>query len=362
MGLEDVETMCRWFGGEGGTPRLDRIRCRFDGEAHQSELEQLLRDVWSELFGVKSIDAEELEARRQAERSALQARRADLSEQGEPEILASLEADPDNEEMWLVYADWLQDHGDPRGEIIVREMQVSDERERRLLQRCLIDANPQLVVGDLAGVVGCQFEYRHAHIHRISINAGRQAARLCRRLAEHPATRFARCLRSSTAASAVIKPLFALVGARPIVDLSLHDTFFADTSPLGEHPKLRRLSLGYTRVHDAAPLEPLVNLESLDLYLARVTSLDALAGMTELRYLDLARTHSAESLAPIAGMKKLERLNIWSSAAANLETLLALDSLAWLRVHRGQLSEELLAALLEKRPDLEIDELGYEPR
>jgi uncharacterized protein (TIGR02996 family) len=39
-------------------------------------------------------------------------------------LLAAIAADPDAIENWLVYADWLTDRGDPRGELIVLELAI----------------------------------------------------------------------------------------------------------------------------------------------------------------------------------------------------------------------------------------------
>jgi uncharacterized protein (TIGR02996 family) len=39
-------------------------------------------------------------------------------------LLLAIAADPDAIENWLVYADWLSDHGDPRGELIALELAI----------------------------------------------------------------------------------------------------------------------------------------------------------------------------------------------------------------------------------------------
>ena len=41
--------------------------------------------------------------------------------------LAMLLKDPESLENWLVYADWLQERGDPRGELIVLDIRLEDE-------------------------------------------------------------------------------------------------------------------------------------------------------------------------------------------------------------------------------------------
>jgi uncharacterized protein (TIGR02996 family) len=42
-------------------------------------------------------------------------------------LLSAIAADPDAIENWLVYADWLTDRGDPRGELIVLELAIESK-------------------------------------------------------------------------------------------------------------------------------------------------------------------------------------------------------------------------------------------
>jgi uncharacterized protein (TIGR02996 family) len=48
---------------------------------------------------------------------------------------AAIAASPDDEAAYLVYADWLQQRGDPRGELIVLQHRGQDDAARGLLQR-----------------------------------------------------------------------------------------------------------------------------------------------------------------------------------------------------------------------------------
>lgn len=347
-----AEDLGRWFGGEG---TVDLASISFNVEwgdrqrLHRAELEQLLRDVWSELLGIESLDSTQVEALRCAQRK-------ELDRSGEPNILQQLAADLDNDELWLVYADWLQDQGDPRGEIIAHEMQLmkhADVHEKRLASSRLAAPHLQLVLGDLAHVEGCSFEFRRSHVHTIHLFPGRQAPKLCRTLASHPATRFARRLVSRTAASGVVQPLLALVGARPIDDLTLHSTGLSDVTPIGEHTKLRALDLGYTRVTDITPLAPLIHLEDLCLIHTQVEHLDLLSGMNELHVLNLMETR-VKTLAAIAG-KPIEKLYLSGWHLTDVDALLTLDSLKLLRVPQRPLPPKLRAALLEKLPDLVVE-------
>jgi uncharacterized protein (TIGR02996 family) len=44
------------------------------------------------------------------------------------ELLARLRAHPDDQEAWLVYADWLAEQGDGRGELIALEHRAAPRR------------------------------------------------------------------------------------------------------------------------------------------------------------------------------------------------------------------------------------------
>ena len=42
-----------------------------------------------------------------------------------PELEANILAHPDDREAYLVYADWLQSHGDPRGELVAVQTKLT---------------------------------------------------------------------------------------------------------------------------------------------------------------------------------------------------------------------------------------------
>lgn len=53
---------------------------------------------------------------------------APAEEARHPELEAAITADPDAEEAYLVYADWLQGRGDPRGELICVQHALAEQR------------------------------------------------------------------------------------------------------------------------------------------------------------------------------------------------------------------------------------------
>lgn len=76
-----------------------------------------------------------------------------------PELEAQIRANPDDEQLRLVYADWLLSEGDPRGELIALQQRAdeldpkSDEHERLIEEiESIIDRHQLEIFGDAASV------------------------------------------------------------------------------------------------------------------------------------------------------------------------------------------------------------------
>ncbi|MCA9671558.1 MAG: TIGR02996 domain-containing protein [Myxococcales bacterium] len=73
------------------------------------------------------------------EQRARRAARAAPLEPQERELLAAVRADPDSDAPRAIYADWLSERGDPRGELVVKQLQHGDaalvDRTRLMLRR-----------------------------------------------------------------------------------------------------------------------------------------------------------------------------------------------------------------------------------
>ena len=72
-------------------------------------------------------------------------------------LLAAIYADPDDDAARQVYADWLQDRGDVRGELIALQLGDSRDRKREL---ALIEEHKKAWLGPLAKIVGGDVEFR----------------------------------------------------------------------------------------------------------------------------------------------------------------------------------------------------------
>lgn len=95
---------------------------------------------------------------------------ANQTDQANPELEAAIEADLGNDSAWLVFADWLQQHGDPRGELITLEHGGKQAQAEALLAR-----HRAAWLGDaLAGVDGdtLALTWKHGFVRSARIAIG----------------------------------------------------------------------------------------------------------------------------------------------------------------------------------------------
>jgi uncharacterized protein (TIGR02996 family) len=97
---------------------------------------------------------------------------------GNPELEAAILNDPDNVEAWLVYGDWLQAQGDPRGELMALQhaaSQATGAEATRLKRKAsaFLEKNLEDLLGDLAEAV--EEEELRVHWHLGFIHSARLA-------------------------------------------------------------------------------------------------------------------------------------------------------------------------------------------
>ncbi|MBA3397525.1 MAG: TIGR02996 domain-containing protein [Deltaproteobacteria bacterium] len=115
-------------------------------------------------------------------------------------LRAAIARDPYDASAYAVYGDWLQGHGDPRGELIALQLAAEaitkpgDRRERalRAVGRYL-EKHAAHLLGDLASEVSeirephfAPFYWRSGFVHRASLYAVDDAAEVLARLLAHP--------------------------------------------------------------------------------------------------------------------------------------------------------------------------------
>ncbi len=111
-----------------------------------------------------------------------------------PELETAIERDPDDEDAYLVYGDWLQGQGDPRGELIVLQAAARrDPDDKKLAQRASrhLKQHANVLIGKLGATKGVTLGWHYGFVRdaRFSIGDG-QDLTLLRALLAHPAGRF----------------------------------------------------------------------------------------------------------------------------------------------------------------------------
>src|SRR5687767_9294959 len=111
------------------------------------------------------------------------------------ELEAAIAADRDSDAPYLVYADWLQERGDPRGELIA--VQIANTRDQREIQplfdreAALFDEHFEHLRGPCRDIGGVRVVFRRGFVHRLDIVTSAATDAVLAALAiEHPATRF----------------------------------------------------------------------------------------------------------------------------------------------------------------------------
>ena len=248
----------------------------------------------------------------------------------EPELVAAIVATPDEDGPRLVYADWLSDRGDPRGELITVQcaLAVADRDDRpvhetnRLRDRssALLDIHrPQWLEPVLDIAVG-NYTFRRGFIEVIDVLQPDIDAAQLREACP--------VLRAIKMRQATVDDLFQYIDAISLDELTLYK--ITDSSMLRrvlDEPRLgrlRRLDLHYLsgRPQLAELAKMHLPLHRLALRFDRqqpfdepalLTYLTTHPARTTLRSLDLAHTH-AEELGVLERLPELEELALTSCA------------------------------------------------
>jgi uncharacterized protein (TIGR02996 family) len=124
-----------------------------------------------------------------------------------PELEKAIDADPYDVSAYMVYADWLQGQGDPRGELISLQLAAETKRDARLAKAAaaLIENNAEIFLGPLAehtktydGNDRDAFTWRFGFIHAAKLSHSHYTnedfegsmAEVLETLLRHPSGRF----------------------------------------------------------------------------------------------------------------------------------------------------------------------------
>lgn len=203
---------------------------------------------------------------------------------------AALARDPDLDDNYLVYSDWLEARGDPQA-MLIRVMAVESED----VDRELIRAKMRAYQESLGQRSWFGLAWRGGFVQR-AFGLHRHWRSLLRRRAF--------CLVESIS--------FDLGSEPPLVD--------DDLELLRPLQRLRQLSCDGARLTHARGLAGLSSLEYLDLDRSSIRDLSALTGLTSLRHLLLSGT-AFDELGPLAGLTSLTLLRLADSQVADLQPL-----------------------------------------
>ena len=250
----------------------------------------------------------------------------------EPELVANIVAAPDEDGPRLVYADWLSDRGDPRGELIVVQcaLAAADRDEQPVYKTSpLRDQSMELMATHRAqwlepvlDIAAGNYQFRRGFIEVIDVlHPDIDAPRLR-----------AACplLRAVKTPQATVLDVFRCLDALPLDELTLYKiTSTLMLHQVAEQPglaRLGRLDLHYLsgRVHLSELTRLHLPLHRLALRFDRTQPFDEpalLASLTAhpargmLRSLDLAHTR-AEELGVLEQLPALEELTLTSCSPA----------------------------------------------
>ena len=186
------------------------------------------------------------------------------AEQRNPELEGRIEADPDDVEAYAVYADWLQQQGDPLGEYIALHLEPEQTPAGKTAAARLLDQNARTWLGKLQGAPEeeAQLEWRHGLLHSARLSMEFEGdvtpAERLRALLNLPTARFLAQL---------------VVGPNYVDDQNAYGDVIQALVQAGKRPSLRKLWIGcfenepeisWTTVGDASELFALLpNLELL---------------------------------------------------------------------------------------------------
>lgn len=134
--------------------------------------------------------------------------------------------------------------------------------------------------------------------------------------------------------------------------LSLGCTRVADVTSLAEQTELWKLDLGGTLVRDLAPLAGLSKLKELDLSQTQVTDLRPLANL-QLKVLNLTQT-PVEDLSPLREMSTLEELHLDGTRVRSLEPLESQQGWLDISISHTPVTAAQIKSLQAARPHAQI--------
>jgi uncharacterized protein (TIGR02996 family) len=152
------------------------------------------------------------------------------------ELLDAVRAAWEDDAAWAVLADWLTEHGDPRGALVARELSGENGGGTR--------AERAVVLGELAGEPHLGIGTHRGFVVSLSVSS-KTTSRVLKAFAAHPSSQLLRDVWASSVKGR--EPgLAALLQARPVHKLSLPERLGTLLDRLGPCPSVRELRVRRT--------------------------------------------------------------------------------------------------------------------
>lgn len=120
-----------------------------------------------------------------------------------PELEKAVLANPDDAQAYLVYADWLQGQGDPRGELMALQHAMATDPAKKAsaqaAEKKLLEKNKAALLGPIAKNADCfpTVEWRYGFLRKVKVGLdyemyedGLRLEKLLKQLLAHPSARF----------------------------------------------------------------------------------------------------------------------------------------------------------------------------
>ena len=125
-------------------------------------------------------------------------------------------------------------------------------------------------------------------------------------------------------------------------------------APLQYCTDLVALDLGHNKITDLNFLSGLVNLKYLIIALNEVTDLTPLSGLSELKYLEIFSNENITDISPLSNLKKLEALCMSDTKVTDISPLYGNQALRRLYLQGYRFDRDARAEIAEKLPDCTV--------
>jgi uncharacterized protein (TIGR02996 family) len=255
----------------------------------------------------------------------------------EPELERLILEDPDDRTRYAVYADWLQDTGDPRGELIATQISAEEHEAHK-------EAADELLA-----------EYEQRMRWRVPVLNEKESDGL---LPTKPFTWRWGFVDQMAVSNVHVPHLDALFDEPELLvmrELEFRSTTCEDLTPVTKLRALRKVDVTHNLVTDLTPLASLVELRALRCWGETLREVPDLSPLTNLKTLDLCSTR-VNDLSRLGVLENLTELLLAETNLRDVTTFPELPRLKGLSLRKTIVKD--LSGLASKAPNLEVIALG----